>query len=102
MKKVKEEKKSCSKSVEFRLSGNKVYQKGNDWEALIIYNLSVTQAPFNTNEFSLALSNRSAVLARLGVSSVSIEAFFLKKPCKLFKFYMFLILSSPVFNSYLR
>lgn len=76
MKKVKEEKKSCSKSVEFRLSGNKVYQKGNDWEALIIYNLSVTQASFNTNEFSLALSNRSAVLARLGVSSVSIEGFF--------------------------
>lgn len=71
IKKVKQEEKSSSKSVEVRLCGNKFYQKGKDCEALKMYNLSVVQAPHNTNEFSLALSNRSAVLARLGLSNVS-------------------------------
>lgn len=102
MKKVKEEKKSCSKSVEFRLSGNKVYQKGNDWEALIIYNLSVTQAPFNTNEFSLALSNRSAVLARLGVFRVGIEPFFLKNHVNFLSLICLLLCHLQFCNSYLR
>lgn len=63
--------KSSSKSVEHRINGNKVYQKGNDVEALNIYNLSTTTAPYNTNAFALAVSNRSAVLGRLNYFRVS-------------------------------
>lgn len=69
--KTKFDPKSTAESVKYRLEGNKIYQIGKDGDALKIYNSSVKAAPFNTNEFALALANRSAVLMRLNYFKVS-------------------------------
>uniref|UniRef100_A0A1B6MLQ4 Protein-lysine N-methyltransferase SMYD4 n=1 Tax=Graphocephala atropunctata TaxID=36148 RepID=A0A1B6MLQ4_9HEMI len=70
---TKNEPKSAAKSTELRLSGNKVYQLRRDKEALDTYNQSVIAAPFNSNQFALALANRSAVLTRLGYSEEAVQ-----------------------------
>lgn len=63
--KVKTKPKSANESAKYRSEGNKAYCEKNDEEALKIYNLSVSAAPYESTEFALALANRSAVLMRL-------------------------------------
>ncbi|XP_054290249.1 SET and MYND domain-containing protein 4-like isoform X1 [Macrosteles quadrilineatus] len=63
--KVKTKPKSANESAKYRSEGNKAYCERNDEEALTIYNLSVSAAPYESTEFALALANRSAVLMRL-------------------------------------
>jgi tetratricopeptide (TPR) repeat protein len=58
--------KCSATSIKHRNDGNKLFQKKNNNEALFCYNASVAYAPSNSEELSLAIANRSAVLFELG------------------------------------
>ncbi|XP_039285640.1 SET and MYND domain-containing protein 4 isoform X2 [Nilaparvata lugens] len=57
--------KSASESKRFRELGNEVFKSGADRKSLEFYSKSVCLAPFKSEEFPLALANRSAALFRL-------------------------------------
>ena len=61
----KQSTKSTADAIEHRNRGNKLFQSGNDREALNLYTKSISFAPDNSEELALAYSNRSAVLYRL-------------------------------------
>lgn len=57
--------KLASRASAFRLQGNTKYQQKNDGGSLALYTQSIIHAPKNSEELSLALANRSAVLYRM-------------------------------------
>ncbi|CAK1555865.1 unnamed protein product [Leptosia nina] len=57
--------KSVDVSGYYRNQGNKCYTKKNFYRALQYYNLSLLHAPFNSENYLLSLSNRSAVFYEL-------------------------------------
>ncbi|XP_026724526.1 SET and MYND domain-containing protein 4 isoform X2 [Trichoplusia ni] len=52
-------------STHYRNLGNQCYQRGSLYEALQYYNMALCFAPVLSENFSLAMSNRTAVLAAL-------------------------------------
>ena len=54
--------KSAKQASTLRLQGNTKYKQGNNVASLALYTESVTHAPKGSEELSLALGNRSAVL----------------------------------------
>jgi len=69
--------KSEGETKRCREAGNKHFQAGRDEEALKQFNRAVVAAPVNAKQegrdLSIALANRSAVLFRLGYSSLAIR-----------------------------
>ncbi|KAJ8712222.1 hypothetical protein PYW07_005064 [Mythimna separata] len=59
------EEKSDYTSNHYRNLGNKAYQRGHNYTAWQYYNLALMYAPLESETFSLAISNRSAVFASL-------------------------------------
>ncbi|KAJ9586076.1 hypothetical protein L9F63_020273, partial [Diploptera punctata] len=55
-------KKSISQASSLRLQGNTKYQQRNDAQSLTLYTESIIHAPKDSEELSMALANRSAVL----------------------------------------
>lgn len=58
--------KSATRASNFRVQGNKKFQKRDDAGSLVCYTQSVVNAPRDSEELSLALANRSAALFHLG------------------------------------
>ncbi|CAG5033245.1 unnamed protein product [Parnassius apollo] len=58
---LKKVEKSDSVSTYYRNQGNKCFQASEDFKAWQYYNLSLLHASYNSNNYCLALSNRSAV-----------------------------------------
>ncbi|XP_061719114.1 SET and MYND domain-containing protein 4-like [Cydia pomonella] len=57
--------KSTDLSLYYRNRGNECFKKAQDFEAWQYYNLSLLHAPTSSNDYALALSNRSAVFFSL-------------------------------------
>ncbi|XP_063626239.1 SET and MYND domain-containing protein 4-like [Cydia splendana] len=67
------EKKSDSKSTEFRQLGNQAYKKKKYHEALVLYNKALKYAPNKSNAMKLAFSNRSALFITVKAYSACID-----------------------------
>lgn len=64
--------KSATRASNFRVQGNKKFQKYDDAGSLVCYTQSVVNAPRDSEELSLALANRSAALFHLDAYQVLI------------------------------
>lgn len=57
--------KSTDASTIYRKQGNEHYETGEWWKAIEQYTLAMIDAPPESQEFCLAISNRSAAAAKL-------------------------------------
>ncbi len=57
--------KCAAKSAQHREAGNAAFEEGNLKQSLLLYTMAVFTAPSSSEEFALALANRSAALQKL-------------------------------------
>lgn len=80
--KVPEVHKAQNVSMYYRNQGNKCFHKSKDYMAWQYYNLALLHAPFKSDQYPLALANRSATFFSMGMYKEcmkDIEAIFSRK-----------------------
>lgn len=58
--------KNWENSSNFRKEGNQLFIKYSYWEALVLFNKSISYAPNDSEELAIAFGNRASCLLRLG------------------------------------